>query len=287
MIINCGSRELDLSTPVVMGVLNVTPDSFSDGGKYLDPQSAINRARQMVEQGARIIDIGGESTRPGAAQVSVEEELRRTIPVIEQVAKLADVFVSIDTSKPEVMQRAVQAGAVIINDIRALTEKDALQAAASTNAAICLMHMQGQPDTMQLAPQYQDVVAEVHRYLADRIADVARAGVQRNRIIIDPGIGFGKTLQHNLELLSRLPSFGDLQCPLLIGVSRKSMMGPLLNRAVDERVNGGVALATASVLAGARIIRSHDVAATVDAIRVASSLLERGYTCVNDVRSGA
>ncbi|HEX2586048.1 MAG TPA: dihydropteroate synthase [Steroidobacteraceae bacterium] len=283
MIIDCGSRELDLSAPVVMGVLNVTPDSFSDGGKYIDPQRAVDHAKQMIEQGARIIDIGGESTRPGAVLVSVEEELRRTIPVIEQVSKFADVLVSIDTSKPEVMRQAVAAGARIINDIRALTEPEALRAAASTGAAVCVMHMQGQPDNMQTAPQYTNVVAEVHRYLAERIAACAQAGISRSKIMIDPGIGFGKTLQHNLELLSHLPTFSDLSCPLLIGVSRKSMIGKLLDRTVDERISGGVALATAAMLAGAKIIRTHDVSETVDAVRVATSLLERGYTCGNDI----
>jgi dihydropteroate synthase len=277
MIINCGSHELDLSAPVVMGVLNVTPDSFSDGGKYLDAQSAVDHAREMIDQGARIIDIGGESTRPGAVPVSVEEELRRTLPVIEQVSKLADVVVSIDTSKPEVMREAVSGGAGIINDIRALTDPEALKTAASTGAAVCVMHMQGQPDNMQVAPQYQNVVAEVHRYLAERIAACAQAGIARDKIIIDPGIGFGKTVQHNLELLSRLPAFNDLSCPLLIGVSRKSMIGRLLDRPVEKRVSGGVALATAAVLAGAKIIRAHDVAETVDAVRVAYALLQQGY----------
>jgi len=277
MIIECGSRELDLSTPVVMGVLNVTPDSFSDGGKFTDSQRAVDHAREMIEQGARIIDVGGESTRPGAELVSVDEELRRTIPVIEQISKLADVIVSIDTSKPEVMRQAVGAGAGMINDIRALAESEALEAAASTGAAVCVMHMQGQPDNMQVAPHYTNVVADVHRYLAERIAACAQAGIARNKIIIDPGIGFGKTVQHNLELLSRLPTFSDLSCPLLIGVSRKSMIGKLLDRPVEERVSGGIALATAAVLAGAKIVRAHDVAATFDAVRVAHALLQQGY----------
>lgn len=281
MIIDCGSYQLNLETPVVMGVLNVTPDSFSDGGKYVTVQSAIDRARQMIDEGARIIDIGGESTRPGAAEISIAEELRRTIPVIEVIAKLPDVLVSIDTSKADVMRQAVAAGACIINDVRALTESNTLEVAASTTAAICLMHMQGQPRTMQSSPQYDDVVTEVHEYLQQRIDACEQAGIARNRLIVDPGIGFGKTLQHNLQLLAHIKSFNDLNCPVLIGVSRKSMFAKLLNREVDDRVHGGVAVATAAVLAGAKIIRSHDVAATVDAIRVASALLEQGYQSID------
>lgn len=277
MIIDCGLHQLDLATPVVMGVLNVTPDSFSDGGKYVDTQLAINHAQAMIEQGARIIDVGGESTRPGAAAVSVEEELRRTIPIIECIARIPNVLVSIDTSKPEVVRQAVAAGASIINDVRALTEPDALDAAASTPAAVCLMHMQGQPRTMQASPHYDDVVVEVHEYLKQRIERCEQAGIAHSRIIIDPGIGFGKTLQHNLALLAHIKSFDDLQCPMLIGVSRKSMFAKLLNRDVDGRLPGGVAIATSAVLAGAKIIRSHDVAATIDAIKVATALLAQGY----------
>jgi dihydropteroate synthase len=279
MIVHCGSQQLDLSTPVVMGVLNVTPDSFSDGGKYLDVARAIDHAHTMIAQGARIIDVGGESTRPGAASVSAAEELRRVIPVVEAVAKIPDVLVSIDTSKAVVMREAVAAGASIVNDVRALTELGALTAAAATSAAVCLMHMQGQPATMQAEPQYHNVVTEVIEYLRLRIDTCEHAGIARNRIIIDPGIGFGKTLQHNLALLAHLSCFNVLQCPVLIGVSRKSMMRQLLNRSVDERVYGGVALATAAVLSGANIIRTHDVAATLDAVRVAHALLEYGYEC--------
>ena len=279
MIVQCGSHQLDLSAPVVMGVLNVTPDSFSDGGKYLDVASATEHAHAMIAEGARIIDVGGESTRPGAASVSVAEELRRVIPVIEAVAKIPGVLVSIDTSKAEVMREAVAAGAGVINDVRALTEPGALDAAAATSAAVCLMHMQGQPVTMQSGPQYHDVVVEVIEYLRSRVDACDQVGIARNRIIIDPGIGFGKTLQHNLALLARVSSFNVLQCPVLIGVSRKSMMRQLLNRTVDQRIPGGVALATAAVLAGAKIIRTHDVAATLDAIRVAHALLEYGYEC--------
>ncbi len=269
-----------------MGVLNVTPDSFSDGGQYFDAQRAIDHAHAMIAQGAHLIDIGGESTRPGASSVSVQEELRRVIPVVEAISRLPAVLVSIDTSKSEVMRQAVAAGACVINDVRALTEPHALEVAAATTAAICLMHMQAQPATMQTAPHYDDVVSEVRDYLQQRIQICEQAGIQRNRLIIDPGIGFGKTLQHNLTLLAHLSSFDALKCPLLIGVSRKSMMSQLLNRAVDERVHGGVALATAAVLAGAKIIRAHDVAATVDAIRVATALREVGFGMTNNLNRG-
>ncbi|HVY23327.1 MAG TPA: dihydropteroate synthase [Steroidobacteraceae bacterium] len=282
MMVDCGSRQLDLATPVVMGVLNVTPDSFSDGGSYFDAARAVAHAHDMISEGARIIDVGGESTRPGAARVPVQEELRRVIPVIEALSTL-DVIVSVDTSKAEVMRAAVAAGACMINDIRALNESGALEAAASTSAAVCLMHMQGQPATMQLAPHYDDVIGEVCDFLRMRIAACERAGIARNRLIIDPGIGFGKTLQHNLELLAHLAGFKELSCPLLVGVSRKSMMGQLLNRAVNERVHGGVAIATAALLSGAKIIRTHDVAATLDAVRVVQALYEHGYSFCNDM----
>ncbi len=281
MIVDCGSHRLDLTVPAIMGVLNVTPDSFSDGGQFVDVQHAIDRAHAMVAEGARIIDIGGESTRPGAAVVSVQEELRRVIPVITAVAHIPDVLLSIDTSKAEVMREAIASGASIINDIRALTEPNALKAAAETTAAVCLMHMQGQPTNMQKAPQYQDVVGEVRDYLQSRIAACEQAGITRRRLIIDPGIGFGKTMQHNMSLLANVSAFKVMRCPILIGASRKSMMSQLLNRSVDQRVHGGVAIATAAVLSGAKIIRSHDVAATLDAIRVATALLEHGYTRLN------
>ena len=277
MFVDCGSHKLDLSAPVVMGVLNVTPDSFSDGGAYFDLQHALARAHAMVAQGARIIDIGGESTRPGAAAVSAHEELRRVIPVIEAVAAIPEVLVSIDTSKAEVITAATAAGAVIINDVHALTAPGALAAAANTSAAICLMHMQGQPATMQSAPYYDDVVARVRDYLQARVSACEQAGIARERLLLDPGIGFGKSLQHNLSLLARLAELAVLQCPLLIGVSRKSMIGQLLDRSVEQRVSGSVALATAAVLAGAKIIRAHDIAATVDAVRVAIALRDAGF----------
>lgn len=259
-----------------MGVLNVTPDSFSDGGRYFDSQRAIAHAEEMLAQGAAIIDVGGESTRPGAAEVAVAEELRRVLPVIESLASLKAV-VSVDTSKPEVIREAVAAGASIINDIRALELPGALAAAAGTNAAICLMHMQGQPATMQAAPRYQHVVTEVQEYLRRRVQACEAVGIASNRLVIDPGIGFGKTLQHNLELLAHLPQLQRMQLPVLIGVSRKNMIGAILNQRVSERLYGGLALTTAAVLSGARIVRTHDVAATVDAVRVASALRAAGY----------
>ena len=278
MQLQCGSRILDLNTPAVMGVLNVTPDSFSDGGKFLDPALAIDRVAQMVSEGATIIDVGGESTRPGAAPVSVNEELQRVVPVIEAICARHDVLVSVDTSKPEVMRAAVAAGAGMINDIRALTEPDALQAAAATGAAICLMHMQGQPTNMQSAPSYNDVVGEVGDYLRERVRVCVQAGIAQPRLVIDPGIGFGKTLEHNLTLLAQLPTLHGLQLPMLIGVSRKSLIGTLLGCPMGRRLYGGLALATAAVLAGAHIIRAHDVGATCDAVRMAHALRQAGYT---------
>jgi dihydropteroate synthase len=277
MYLQCGSRRLDLSSPVIMGVLNVTPDSFSDGGKYLAVNSAIDRVAQMVSEGAAIIDVGGESTRPGAALVTATEELQRVVPVIEAICSRHDVLVSVDTSKPEVMRAAVSAGAGLINDIRALTAADAIQAAAASGAAVCLMHMQGQPQSMQLAPMYDDVVADVSDYLRRRVEACVDAGIALERIAIDPGIGFGKSLEHNLTLLAQLPALHRLKLPLLIGVSRKSLIGAVLGRPVTQRMHGGLALATAAVLAGAQIIRTHDVAATGDVVRMAHALKQAGY----------
>jgi dihydropteroate synthase len=259
-----------------MGVVNVTPDSFSDGGRFADPSIAIAHALRMVEEGARVIDVGGESTRPGAQAVSAAEEIRRVVPVIEALAARAGVPISIDTSKAAVMTAAVRAGATLINDVRALREPGALAAAAATGAAICLMHMQGEPRTMQVDPQYGDVVAEVRDFLGGRVAACLTSGIQRDRLAIDPGIGFGKRLEHNLALLAGLPALAGLGWPVMVGVSRKSMFGALLGRAVDERVAGGVAMATAAVLSGASIVRTHDVAPTLDAVKVAVALREAG-----------
>jgi dihydropteroate synthase len=277
MLLHCGSRTLDLSTPIVMGVLNVTPDSFSDGGLWFDSSRAIERALQMVAEGAGIIDVGGESTRPGAVEVPVEEELRRVLPVIAALAPRVGVPVSVDTSRPEVIRAAVDAGATLINDIRGLRVPGALAAVASTSAAVCVMHMQGEPRTMQTEPTYSDVVAEVSQFLIERVAACESAGIARERICLDPGIGFGKRVEHNLALLAHIPDLLRLRLPLLIGVSRKSLIGVVTGKPVEQRLLGGVAFATAAVLSGASIIRAHDVAATVDAIKVATALRNAGY----------
>ena len=261
-----------------MGVINVTPDSFSDGGRYADSVAAVTHALRMIDEGAGLIDVGGESTRPGAQSVSVEAEIERVVPVIEALAARTKIPISIDTSKPAVMTAAVRAGASMINDVRALREPGAMQAAARTEAAICLMHMQGEPRTMQADPRYSDVVAEVRDFLRERTEACLASGIAKNRLVVDPGIGFGKRLEHNLALLAGLPALTALGWPVLIGVSRKSMFATLLGRGVDERVAGGVAMATAAVLAGASIVRTHDVAATVDAVKVAVALRTAGYS---------
>jgi len=261
-----------------MGVINVTPDSFSDGGRHADSVAAVTHALRMIDEGAGLIDVGGESTRPGAPSVSVETEIERVVPVIEALAARTKIPISIDTSKPAVMTAAVHAGASMINDVRALREPGAMQAAARTDAAICLMHMQGEPRTMQADPRYSDVVAEVRDFLRERTEACLASGIAKNRLVVDPGIGLGKRLEHNLAWLAGLPAVTALGWPVLIGVSRKSMLGTLLGRAVDERVAGGVAMATAAVLAGASIVRTHDVAATVDAVKVAVALRAAGYS---------
>jgi dihydropteroate synthase len=267
--LTCARHRLDLSAPAVMGVLNVTPDSFSDGGNYFELPRALERARVMVEEGAAIIDVGGESTRPGAEPVAADEELRRVIPVIERLAAELPVPVSVDTSKPQVMRAALGAGAAMVNDVAALAAAGALEAVAETQAAVCLMHMQGEPRTMQRAPHYGDVVGEVRAYLRGRVDACLAAGIGRDRIAVDPGFGFGKTLAHNLELLRALPAIAADGCPVLVGLSRKSMVGQLTGRATGDRLAGSVALAVLAVMGGARIVRAHDVGATVDALRVA------------------
>jgi dihydropteroate synthase len=277
MQLRCGRHTLDLSQPLVMGILNVTPDSFSDGGQFIGLSQAIEHAQRMIEQGAGMIDVGGESTRPGAADVSEEEEIRRVVPVVEALATRTSVPISIDTSKPGVMSAAMAAGASLINDVRALQEPGALQAVVRTDAAVCLMHMQGQPRTMQHEPRYGDVVGEVTAFLEQRVEACLAAGIGRDRLVLDPGIGFGKRLEHNLALLAHLPRLGRSGLPLLVGVSRKSMFQALLGRPVEQRLAGGLAVATAAVLAGAVILRVHDVAETVDAIKVAQALLSAGY----------
>ena len=270
----CRDRLLDLGTPVVMGVLNVTPDSFSDGGRFVERDVALTHARRMIEEGAAIIDIGGESTRPGAASASLEEELERVVPVIEALRRESSAFISVDTSKPEVMRAACAAGADIINDVRALREPDALLTAAGTRAGICLMHMKGEPRTMQAAPGYDDVVSEVSAFLAERVAACRAAGIESARLTVDPGFGFGKRIVDNLALLKNLGQLRELGVPLAVGLSRKSMLAKITGRDVDDRIAGSIALAAIAVLNGARIVRAHDVAATVDAIRVAAAVAQ-------------
>lgn len=267
-----GYRRLDLSRVAIMGVLNVTPDSFSDGAKYSRPDRALEHARLMAEHGADIIDVGGESTRPGAQAVSVQQELDRVIPVIEVISKQLPVRLSIDTSKHEVMRSAVEAGASLINDVKALQSEDALATVAALEVPVCLMHMQGEPRVMQDNPSYDDVVIEVKDFLARRIEACLEAGIKAENIIIDPGFGFGKTVPHNIALLNRLSELLPLAAPILVGLSRKSMIGKILNLAVDQRVHASVALALLAVQAGARLVRVHDVAATHQAIRMLESV---------------
>lgn len=266
-----GEHRLDLSRPRVMGVLNLTPDSFSDGGRFVVRDIAVAQAERMVAEGASVIDIGGESTRPGARAVGVQEELDRVLPIIEAVRELG-VPLSVDTAKPEVMREAIRAGAALINDVRALRVDGALQVAAGSGAAVCLMHMQGEPRTMQDAPYYEDVLVDVKAFLAERIAACEQAGIERARLLIDPGFGFGKTLAHNLTLAARLESFAALDVPVLIGVSRKSMIGTILNAPVDQRMIGSVTLALLLAQRGAAILRVHDVAETVQALQIWEAL---------------
>lgn len=264
-------RELDLSRPQVMGILNVTPDSFSDGGKHQQLEQAVAAAAQMLQDGATILDIGGESTRPGAAEVSLEQELERVLPVISALRSRFDCVISIDTSKAAVMSAAVQAGADIINDVRALQEEGALATAAALQVPVCLMHMQGAPRTMQQAPDYQDVVQQVLAFLLQRALDCQQAGIAATQIILDPGFGFGKNLTHNYQLLAAMDKFVQSGYPVLAGMSRKSMIGQLLDVPVTERLAGSLACATLAAYAGAQIIRVHDVKATVQAVRVAAA----------------
>lgn len=268
MLLRCADRVLTLDVPVVMGIVNVTPDSFSDGGKFLDVDRAVEHALRLAEEGAAIVDVGGESTRPGAQGVTVEEELQRVVPVVERLAGRTRAVISVDTSKPEVMRAAAAAGAGLINDVRALREPGAIEAAAETACAVCLMHMQGEPRSMQENPVYEDVVRDIAEFLQGRVQSCRAAGIADERIAVDPGFGFGKTVPHNLELLRRLRELESIGRPVLVGLSRKSMLKTLLGRGPGERVHGSVALAVMAVLNGARIVRAHDVAATVDAIKV-------------------
>jgi len=263
----CGKFTLSLARPLIMGVVNLTPDSFSDAGKFATPHAAVAHARRLCDEGADIIDIGGESTRPGSSGVTLEEERRRVLPVLEQLAA-GPVPVSVDTQKPELMREAIAAGASMINDINALLAPGAIAAVAASEAALCLMHKQGTPASMQVDPHYDDVVAEVLAFLSQRVEAVRAAGVAAGRIVVDPGFGFGKTLEHNLELLRHLERFAAAGAAVLAGVSRKSMLGRLTGRAVEERVYASVAAALIAAQKGARILRVHDVAATRDALAV-------------------
>jgi dihydropteroate synthase len=272
MRLKCGRHTVDLDNPVGLGVLNVTPDSFSDGGRFAGLPAALAQAERLAGEGAAIIDVGGQSTRPGAAPVDVDEELRRVIPVVERLVECLALPVSVDTSKPEVMRAAIAAGASMINDVTALRVPGALEAVAESDVAICLMHMQGEPRTMQKEPRYTDVLVEVRDFLRGRVARCVEAGISVSRLVIDPGFGFGKTLEHNLELLRRLQELAADGHPVLAGLSRKSMIGTLTGRADGERLGGSLALATLAILSGARIVRAHDVAPTVDAIRIVAAM---------------
>ncbi|WP_223425948.1 dihydropteroate synthase [Alcanivorax limicola] len=271
--LQCGARTLTLSAPVVMGVLNVTPDSFSDGGRFTGRDAALQQARQMHADGAAIIDVGGESTRPGALPVSEQEELDRVIPVVEAIAAELDTIISLDTSTPVVIREGARAGAGLINDVRALQRPGALDAAALSGLPVCLMHMQGEPDTMQQAPRYDDVVADVLGFLRARVQACEAAGIGRERLLLDPGFGFGKTLAHNLRLLRELDRLTIEGLPLLVGMSRKSMIAKVLGREVDERLPASLALAVMAAERGADILRVHDVRETSDALRMAHAVL--------------
>jgi len=273
--LDCAGRILRLDRTRVMGIVNVTPDSFSDGGAHFDVDAAVAHGLQLAEEGADILDVGGESTRPGADEVAVEEELRRVLPVIERLVKETALPVSVDTSKPEVMRAAVDAGAGMINDVYALRREGALDAVAALGVPVVLMHMLGEPRSMQEAPDYDEVVGDVHRFLAERIFAAEMAGIAKKRIVVDPGFGFGKTTQHNLQLLARLERFTELGVPVLAGLSRKRTIGELTGRdAPRERVHGSVAAHLVAAQRGARIVRVHDVAATVDALKLWQAVAE-------------
>jgi len=276
MLLDCAGKSLDLSQPQVMGVLNVTPDSFSDGGDFFSTAAALERARRMVDEGAAIIDVGGESTRPGAQPVPLDEELRRVLPIIEALHATLPVPVSVDTRKPRVMRAAVAAGAGLINDVNALLAEGAAGMAADLGVPVCLMHMQGEPESMQSAPNYTDVVGEVIGFLLERARVCIAAGVSRDRILLDPGFGFGKTAGHNLQLLRHLDRLTVEGYPVLVGLSRKSLIGQILGLPADKRLYPGVALAVLAVWQGAAIVRCHDVRATCEAIRMCQAVRDVG-----------
>jgi len=267
--IQCAGRELKLESPAIMGILNVTPDSFSDGGLYLNTDQALCQAEKMVAEGARIIDVGGESTRPGAQAVNDTEELDRVIPIIDRLHQELDVIISVDTSKAMVMTEAAKAGAGLINDVMALRGEGAVKAARESGLPVCLMHMQGEPRSMQTKPQYNDVVTEVKSFLQQQAEYCIKQGINKEQIIIDPGFGFGKTLAHNISLFKHIEALKELGYPVLIGASRKSMLGQITGKDVAQRLAGSLALATIAAMKGAAIIRVHDVAETVDAVKVA------------------
>ncbi|AQL39439.1 dihydropteroate synthase [Pseudomonas syringae] len=268
----CGNRVLDLAHTHVMGILNATPDSFSDGGRYSQLDAALRHAEAMVLAGATLIDVGGESTRPGARPVSPAQEVERVAPVVEIIARELDVIISVDTSTPEVMLATAALGAGLINDVRSLQRPGALEAAASTGLPVCLMHMQGEPGTMQDDPHYEDLLGEVSAFLLERMNQCVAAGIDRQQIILDPGFGFAKTLEHNLSLFKRMEALHALGRPLLVGVSRKSMIGAVLGRPVDQRLSGGLALAALAMTKGAKILRVHDVAETADVVRMIAAV---------------
>ncbi len=273
MIIKANNKSLDLSRPHVMAILNVTPDSFSDGGKYNSLERALAQVEKMIAAGVSIIDVGGESTRPGAPEVSLEEELQRVVPVIEAIREKYDVWISVDTSKAEVMRQSIEAGADLINDVRALTEPGALKIAAQANVPVCIMHMKGQPQTMQQAPQYDDLMLEVEQFLIERIAACESAGIARENIILDPGFGFGKTLEHNYHMLAHLEKFHQFGLPILAGLSRKSMIFKLLDKPAAECTHASVVCATIAAMKGAQIIRVHDFEETLEAMKLVEMTL--------------
>lgn len=266
--LQCGKHRIDLSVPHVMGILNITPDSFSDGGQYNSLDAALQRAEAMLAAGASILDVGGESARPGAQTIGPQQELERVAPLVEALVQRFDCIISVDSSTPEVMTETAALGAGLLNDVRSLQREGALQAAAATGLPVCLMHMRGEPHNMQAAPSYQDVAAEVAEFLQERITACEQVGIAKNQLLIDPGFGFAKNLEHNLELFRRLPELHGVQLPLLIGVSRKSMIGQVLDKPVDQRLYGSLALAVMALERGAHILRVHDVAATMDAVKL-------------------
>jgi dihydropteroate synthase len=274
MLWRCRNRTIDLARPVVMGILNVTPDSFSDGGRYAELDAALERAAQIEAEGATIIDVGGQSTRPGALAAEESIEIGRVVPVVEAIAARSKIAISVDTSRPAVMKAGIAAGACIINDVYALREPGARAVAADLQAGVCLMHMQGEPRTMQDRPHYNEVVAEVMEFLARERGACIDAGIAADAIVLDPGFGFGKNLEHNLTLLRELARFAALESPLLVGVSRKSVIGKILGKSVNERLYGGLGLAALAVSGGARIVRTHDVAPTLDVTRSVSAVLQ-------------